>query len=213
MRRGRPRNPRLTRMDAAVDAMAPLGFTEKQVKKAVKGLIKVYDGNDAWPVIEEASYTLLLEVMLNDVAINQEQGTEVANKSKDNCLEEGTSGIASNRVLPDIQQHEKREEDAPNPSDIVAADPEPPVEIGASSGIIINEGGSEVLTTGTMENVSCKTARDSETGLQLKVKSSSSIPSPPATDTHPPRRYWPCYGWIDSDDDDEPNDFINLDPA
>lgn len=43
---------------------------------------QVYDGNDAWPVIEEASYTLLLEVMLNDVASNQEHGSEVANKSK-----------------------------------------------------------------------------------------------------------------------------------
>lgn len=64
-----------------------------------------------------------------------------------------------------------------------------------------------------MKNFSCKTARDSENGLQLKVKSPSLIPSLPATDTHPPRRRWPCHGWIDSDEDEDPNDFIYLDPA
>ncbi|XP_073130090.1 uncharacterized protein [Henckelia pumila] len=201
MRRGRPRKPRLTRMDAAVDAMAPLGFTQKQVQKAVKGLLKVYDGNDAWPVIEESSYTLLLEVMLNDVEVNREQGAEVANDSKDNCLEEGTSGIASNTVLSGIQQHEEREEGVLNLSVVVAE-------------LIINEGGAEVLPNETTENLLCKTARDSDTGLQLAVKSSSSSLTPPATDAHPSRKRWPCHGWIDSDEDEEPNDFIMyLNPA
>lgn len=40
--------PRLTRMDAAVDAMLPLGFPEKRVKKHVKQLLKV--NLDSFPI-------------------------------------------------------------------------------------------------------------------------------------------------------------------
>ncbi|PIN24902.1 Histone-lysine N-methyltransferase [Handroanthus impetiginosus] len=75
MPRGRPRKPRLTRMDAAVDAMAKLGFPEEKVRKIVKELLKEYGGNEGWPFIEDNSYTELLEALLRDAEENTQLKT------------------------------------------------------------------------------------------------------------------------------------------
>ncbi|OVA17637.1 WIYLD domain [Macleaya cordata] len=57
---------RQTRIDAAFDNLEPLGFTKKVIRSKVKELLKVYGGDAGWAFIEEASYKLLIEFILED---------------------------------------------------------------------------------------------------------------------------------------------------
>lgn len=68
-----PRNGRRKvgsmRIDAALDSMRPMGFPDDVVRKSIKDLLKVY-GEDGWIFIEEASYKLLIETIIE----GQEEG-------------------------------------------------------------------------------------------------------------------------------------------
>ncbi|PHT35927.1 hypothetical protein CQW23_23627 [Capsicum baccatum] len=71
-RRGRPRK-RLSRMDAATDAMTAFGFDKRLVQNTVKQLLKEYGGDDGWAFIEEYGYKELIEAILRDQQTNDEQ--------------------------------------------------------------------------------------------------------------------------------------------
>ncbi|WMV32910.1 hypothetical protein MTR67_026295 [Solanum verrucosum] len=73
--RGRPRK-RLSRMDAATDAMTAFGFDERLVQKTVKQLLKEYGGDDGWAFIEEYGYKELIEAILRDQESNDEDSTK-----------------------------------------------------------------------------------------------------------------------------------------
>lgn len=53
-----------TRVDAALDAMSPYGFSEELVEEKVRELLNVYGGDVGWIFIEEFSYSLLLDYIL-----------------------------------------------------------------------------------------------------------------------------------------------------
>ncbi|KVI09894.1 WIYLD domain-containing protein [Cynara cardunculus var. scolymus] len=57
-------------MDAAIDAMAPFGFTEEVVVAKMRELLKEYGGQNGYGFIELDAYTVLLEALLAD----QEKG-------------------------------------------------------------------------------------------------------------------------------------------
>ncbi|MCE3050503.1 hypothetical protein HAX54_047389 [Datura stramonium] len=88
--RGRTKK-RLTRMDAAVDAMAPLGFDKRLVKITVKKLLKEYGGDELWPFIEEYSYKELIEAILR---AQEEEQTETQKgvSSQDERVEDPALG-------------------------------------------------------------------------------------------------------------------------
>ncbi|XP_055832206.1 uncharacterized protein LOC129901113 [Solanum dulcamara] len=73
--RGRPRK-RLSRMDAATDAMTTFGFDERLIQKTVKQLLKEYGGDDGWVFIEEYGYKELIEAILRDQESNDEDITK-----------------------------------------------------------------------------------------------------------------------------------------
>ncbi|XP_038721353.1 uncharacterized protein LOC120013576 isoform X2 [Tripterygium wilfordii] len=88
--RGRPRQRQgLTRMDAAVDAMRKYGFSEKSVREEMNNLLKIY-GEDGWAFIEEDSYRVLLDKLL-------EKSVEEEQQCKDAHLESG--GGDENNVM------------------------------------------------------------------------------------------------------------------
>ncbi|KAJ8436109.1 hypothetical protein Cgig2_017092 [Carnegiea gigantea] len=78
--RGRPRGVGNTRMDAAIDALKPMGFLPDVIRKKVRELLEVdaffvllllslyqvYGGPEGWAFIEEASYKLLIDSILED---------------------------------------------------------------------------------------------------------------------------------------------------
>lgn len=67
--RGRARK-RLSRMDAATDAMTAFGFDERLVQRTVKQLLKEYGGDDGWVFIEEYGYKELIDAILRDQESN-----------------------------------------------------------------------------------------------------------------------------------------------
>lgn len=90
--RGRPRKVGLRRMDAAIDAMRPLGFSKELVKRTVSNLLEVYEGDAGWVFIEEASYKLLIDTILEE----QDKDLEEARGGDD----AGPSSVVSNDVEP-----------------------------------------------------------------------------------------------------------------
>ncbi|XP_074569811.1 uncharacterized protein LOC141826462 isoform X2 [Curcuma longa] len=69
----------MKRIDAAFDALLPYGFTKQTIEATIKKLLKVYDDDAAWHVIEEGTYKLVVETILDD----QEQDARQAEKAKE----------------------------------------------------------------------------------------------------------------------------------
>ncbi|XP_031501448.1 uncharacterized protein LOC116265054 [Nymphaea colorata] len=65
----------LKRVDAAYDAMLPLGFSRSQIKSAIDSLKKVYGDKIVWRFIEDGSYRILIDTLLEQ---QKEKGKEVA---------------------------------------------------------------------------------------------------------------------------------------
>ncbi|KAI3778558.1 hypothetical protein L2E82_07936 [Cichorium intybus] len=61
----RRRQTGLTRMDAALDQVSCLGFSKQLIRRTVRNLLKVY-GDDGWKLIEEDSYKVVLDVILDE---------------------------------------------------------------------------------------------------------------------------------------------------
>ncbi|GAB2235744.1 hypothetical protein Droror1_Dr00026185 [Drosera rotundifolia] len=62
----RNRKVGLKRIDAAVDACASMGFSRSIVRSKVKEVLKEYGGDEGWVFIEEGSYKVLIEALLED---------------------------------------------------------------------------------------------------------------------------------------------------
>ncbi|KAL3653489.1 hypothetical protein CASFOL_003170 [Castilleja foliolosa] len=162
MPRGRPRK-RLSRMDAAVDAMVPFGFLANKVEKHVNQLLEVYGGHEGWPFIEEYSYKELIDALLRDVEEGDEEEGQVEKLLED---ESGAKNIITDEG-PETNNLEKN------------AEPKSP-EIASSS-------------SGTNY-----------------VRQNSEDPKLHLPNGCPPRRRVHCYGWIDSDDENDADDFLVL---
>ncbi|KAK4385349.1 hypothetical protein Sango_2658900 [Sesamum angolense] len=228
MPRSRARKARLTRMDAAMDAMVPFGFPEEKVRKHVKELLKEYGGDESWPFIEECSYKELIDAILRDDEENdQEKVAEDGHQGKDKPSgDEIATGTSSS--IPDSQQDERPQETTP--ADIVGsscalAEPTLPEITSSSSGInAVKTGWKDILPYQQSEHVEATANISSKNGKNLVIEENPpgktpipaspsliNITSPPPTNSLPTRRR-PCYGWIESDEEDI-DDFIYLRPA
>ncbi|KAG8380856.1 hypothetical protein BUALT_Bualt06G0060000 [Buddleja alternifolia] len=226
--------PRLSRMDAAVDAMVPYGFSEERVKNVVKELLKEYGGDEAWPFIEDCSYKELIEALLRDTEGNdQEKVGEDENLPKDKSFEDEKAAGTSARDS-DTQPDERADDNAPADvamSTDAVAEPTCSEVVSSSSGIN-NAGGDgkgwkdilpdqrsglidEEETPNPVHKNDDPVTKIHPPGNNNSIPASpslSNIPSPPPTNSLPTRRRLPCYGWIESDEED-PDDFIFLRPS
>ncbi|KAI3458573.1 hypothetical protein Pfo_015236 [Paulownia fortunei] len=204
--RRQKRKSRLSRMDAAIDAMLPYGFAENHVRKVTRQLLKEYGGDEGWPFIEEFSYKELIEAILREVeACDQmttvEHGNPSQTDSKDESLAED-SGIAA--------------------EDIVLIGPELPcVADPTCSEVDRNKRGLGLdQTSREKEREITDAARDNVGEIRAAAHpshtstpdSASLSPSLPPVNRLRTRRRLPCYGWIESDEEDV-NDFMYLAPA
>ncbi|KAL5710377.1 hypothetical protein ACHQM5_020947 [Ranunculus cassubicifolius] len=78
-----------TRMDAAIDALSAMGFPKPLIKRKVMELLKVYNGG--WRFIEEFSYKVLLEAIIED----QENESE---KKNSESMEDGVEPSTAQNV-------------------------------------------------------------------------------------------------------------------
>lgn len=87
-----------SRMGAAWDAMRPFGFPQYMVVKTVKELLEVYGGEEGWPFIEEYSYKVLLEAILEKVEAKEKKKNEAGASASNTLAIEaptGTTGLIS----------------------------------------------------------------------------------------------------------------------
>lgn len=201
-------------MDAAVDAMRSYGFSDGLIVSTVKELLKVY-GEEGWPFIEESSYKILLEAILEDLEKEEQEksntlqenercgnNNEISASSTSNGASVST-GHSTEAVAPASQTNRVllATSQAANP-DMALLDGSTPASKVGSSWKDINmyenciekqiniDNGAAVMNFG---------------GVQLPGNTSSPVP---------PCRRRPCYGWISSDEDDDANlDLIELTPA
>ncbi|XP_068669471.1 uncharacterized protein [Aristolochia californica] len=177
-RRGSSRKVGLKRIDAAVDALLPLGFAKHLICKTVYRLLKVYEGDDGWVFIEEGSYKLLIDTIL------EEQENEQV-KTQKPCEGQG-------RALP--LSHTSSNEDADDgpsnfehePTERTAPDDE-------------NEARGETGEGRQMVPLQEGNTNSPGGGRQLQLNHDRA-PSSPIQ-----RRRPPCYGWI-SDSEEEANE-------
>ncbi|KAG5249124.1 WIYLD domain-containing protein [Salix suchowensis] len=211
------RRKRLTRMDAAVDAMRSYGFSDGLIVSTVKGLLKVY-GEEGWPFIEESSYKVLLEAILEDL---EKEEQEKSNKLQENerCGNniEISAGSTSNGVSVSTGHSTEAVAPASQPDEtLLTVSQAANLDIALLDGTPASKAGSSWTDINMDENcIEKQTNSDNRGGVMnfggAQLPGNISSPTQP-THCAPPCRRRPCYGWISSDEDDDV-DVIELAPA
>ncbi|KAJ4850829.1 hypothetical protein Tsubulata_047187, partial [Turnera subulata] len=95
-RRGRPRKLDPERLQAALHSMRSYGFAEDLVTKTIRELLAEYGGQDGWVFIEDDSYKVLVEAILEKVAPEEGHRSEgnVGKKSVAQTSRASTCGNA-----------------------------------------------------------------------------------------------------------------------
>ncbi|KAE8717744.1 hypothetical protein F3Y22_tig00110021pilonHSYRG00024 [Hibiscus syriacus] len=176
--RGRLKKRANTRKDAAMDAMKPYGFP-------------VY-GEDGWPFIEDSSYKVLLEAILEKV-VKKETGEGTSDSKKPAAAETSSTGTALEPASSDVNpvatesQTSHGLDCASKPTNKSEGKHLPPVE------------------------AECSTKSD------VQYPSNSGHFTPPPRNNLPPLQLGnsqskrrPYYGWICSDDEE---DLVELRPG
>lgn len=114
-----PRRKGTTRMDAALDAMSPLGFPRKVVRRTVDKLLKVYGGNEGWNFIEDSAYRTLIEKL-----VELPQATDQSAETISASSETGNNQIAIDAVDISSLTSEPGNQLPTKTTDIVSADNE-----------------------------------------------------------------------------------------
>ncbi|KAI5398409.1 uncharacterized protein LOC127093418 isoform X2 [Lathyrus oleraceus] len=96
--RRRPVKKGESRMDAALDAMAPFGFPNKLVRRTVDQLLEVYGGKDGWVFIEDSAYTLLINTLLEHQQ-EQDQDCLIENNPENSTNEASAAGCSNRNLL------------------------------------------------------------------------------------------------------------------
>ncbi|KAM7265360.1 hypothetical protein ACFE04_003043 [Oxalis oulophora] len=185
-----------TRTDAAYDAMKKYGFPLPIVKKTLKKLLKVYT-QAGWPLIEEESYRVLTDAILETVARNPQE--------QEGILQQGGSS------------------QAPDTDDIIVMGNESATEGGSEApekktDAVVNEsateGGSEAPEKKTDAVVNESATEDGNHDHDVS-KNIHASPKSVETDSHlpvPEPQRKPSYGWITDCSDHDEDDFIELTP-
>ncbi|KAI3809114.1 hypothetical protein L1987_25083 [Smallanthus sonchifolius] len=173
--RGRPPKLRTSRMDAAIDAMKPLGFAEEVVKAKMHELLEEYEGH--YLFIEMDAYKVLLDSLIDqEVALDETSNSNsttfmrkaiVEDKEvKDDHAIVPADGFIDIPVYPSTT-HAALPPPPPPPLPLPPLPPGPP---------------------------------PSPPPPPPPLPVLDALPPP---ETVQPRRRKPCYGWIDDDDDEE----------
>ncbi|KAK9124464.1 hypothetical protein Sjap_014066 [Stephania japonica] len=208
MARGRARKAGLTRMDAAIDALTPLGFSKKLISSTVKALLKVYDDDSGWVFIEEASYKLLIDTIL------EEQETDAATKGDG----QEVLDAAESSAVVELHSIDHKE------GDIACYDSETVPELGGASDTVpelgevtpdhasgtvpavLGDNLNEVMGDEPYEEIG---GTDYNKVLSLTEQRKFSWKDISCLE-HEKRK--PCYGWISSEfSEDDEDDILTLD--
>ncbi|KAI0487951.1 hypothetical protein KFK09_027774 [Dendrobium nobile] len=88
------------RMDGAIAALTPLGFSKKLIRDTIRELLQVYGDNDAgWYFVEENYYKLAIDKIIEDQDSKKEEKLEDEGKAS----EEGRTTEASGQALLQLE--------------------------------------------------------------------------------------------------------------
>ncbi|OMO76236.1 hypothetical protein COLO4_25628 [Corchorus olitorius] len=178
-----PRRPKVgeRRIDAAYAALRPMGFADSVIRDTIRGLLKAYGGSDYWSFIEEYSYKLVIEKILE----------EQAKPEQKNSKEDGPE-----------ENHNVEDEPRQQHCDSPVRSPEIHSTPVSSPVVVCPPRGTRVTPTSSKDESSPQPMG----GRQCSSpQSSSAVPlRSPSVKPKPIKRRKPCYGWLDSDEEDEP---------
>ncbi|XP_050210623.1 uncharacterized protein LOC126660942 [Mercurialis annua] len=237
----------LRRIDAALDAIHPMGFPKPLIRQTIKNLLKVYGGDLGWPFIEENSYEVVVKTILEEQGWPDKEDDRpelLENAEQTLLIENGTSKDDKTEARPEAQipclsEHSEQVQPPSNDSPprkklaIQACSPrkssspvansmdensqakletkliKPLISAGVSSPLLPSPPVAESLPTRISAGVSSPLLPSPLVVESLPTRisagvSSPLLPSPPAVETRPTRRRKPCYGWLSSDDEEEP---------
>ncbi|KAL2933092.1 putative inactive histone-lysine N-methyltransferase SUVR1 [Bienertia sinuspersici] len=208
----------LKRIDAAVDALRPMGFSPDLIRRKVKALLKEY-GDEGWVFIEEAAYKLLIEFILEE----QEKSEKGEPSSRDKQIEVRDKGCEEQEPEPEPQLLEAAPLIEANES--ISSNPEtalttvvtdaplenPSVELKPSSWPSENVHSPSKMATSNEVNKTEETATLSESYM---------LSCPPGFEQlcwlqlgDASAKSKPCLGWMDMDPNKDDQSFLLLEPA
>nr|XP_043634958.1 inverted formin-2-like [Erigeron canadensis] len=209
--RGRPRK-RDSRMSAAVDAMAPFGFSEKVVVDKMKELLKVYSGE--YMFIESDAYSVLLEALIAD------QGNENHHEQKQKEIAQGKASTKMNEIIESKSEKEGLVISPPTgfvDIQVCSSTPVPALPPPLSPKPLVAPIPPSPLPLPVLDAVLPLPPPPLPPSLPLPPPPPPPVMTAtfPTSETTQPRRRKPYHGWIgrDDDDDDDGKDdwkFINL---
>ncbi|XWS07656.1 hypothetical protein CRYUN_Cryun41cG0008200 [Craigia yunnanensis] len=198
----RRRTPKvgLRRIDAALDALRPMGFPDDVVRKTIRSLLKAYGGDDGWKFIEEYSYQLVIDAILEEQANTEQE------KLEEDCSQQVNGEGTSDSKRPAAETSSWTLE--PSCSSV-----NPNTALQISNGLDCASVANEALCTAKLTNESVEAECNLTRHVRYPWSSSHSTPlshNPPLPDSNSTRKRRPCYGWICSDDEE---DLVELRPG
>ncbi|KDP44803.1 hypothetical protein JCGZ_01303 [Jatropha curcas] len=218
------------RRDAALDAMRSYGFPLELINITINDLLDVY-GLEGWPFIEEASYKVLLDNILEKI---EKEAMERSDCKGGNDVQALAAGPSNGGSIPECcSGPDIRDENAIQLHSNVAMDtasvtneiPLVALQIEKSESyalVPVAEGEASSWKDINLDQdskkkqlVNAEATEDRNFQAVEKLGSSShsaryDIGSRARVDALPSRRRRPCYGWISSNDDE---DLMELTPA
>ncbi|KAG8644901.1 uncharacterized protein LOC110624570 isoform X2 [Manihot esculenta] len=182
----------LKRIDAALDALRSMGFLEALVRRTVRNLLKVYGGDEGWSFIEENSYGLLIDSILEEQEKSERENYEpklLENSDPPLLIENGVSKDNAEEQVNSFHGQSKRvlspniESSAPKTVAVQVSEP------------------VEAVSCTNGETCDAKLGRASPTSQISAGMCPSQLLSLPQVESLPAQRSKPCYGWLSDDEE------------
>ncbi|KAL6639708.1 hypothetical protein ACP70R_022530 [Stipagrostis hirtigluma subsp. patula] len=127
MVRPRPRRGE-RRIDAAIDHLAGYGFPKPNIRKTINNLLQLY-GRDGWVFLEEGSYRVVLEKLLEDQQEEQGQKQKQQIAAEDEASPEDDMQISQEHIEAPTASNTVPEKAKPlgSPDKPLAPEPIPPL--------------------------------------------------------------------------------------
>ncbi|XP_028803737.1 uncharacterized protein LOC114758821 [Neltuma alba] len=206
----------LMRIDAAMDSLCPMGFSRDLVRKTVNKLLKAYGGDQGWVFIEEASYKVVIDAILEEQESKEKTELENAHPKLLECSSiqaesveqsqslQDDSECINQSIMPDVTGHSHTSQ-----AKVTA-------EVASLAQHIHSEAPMDnshhPLEDILEHKATTENCRGAPTVADVKSPGMCPRPSMELGSSSVVRKRRPCFGWISDDDNDE-SDLVYLLPA
>ncbi|XP_021617613.2 uncharacterized protein LOC110618707 isoform X2 [Manihot esculenta] len=192
----------LKRIDAAVDALRSMGFPEALVRRTA------YGGDDGWTFIEECSYKLLIDSILEEQEKSGRENSEpkplessdptllVENQVSEDGIVQDNSGAQVHSPQGYSKQVQSPSIESPSPKKLA-------LHLSSKSHSSSSTAAEAVPSFFKNEQCHGKLGRELPSFQISAGVCSPQLFSPPPVKSPQAQSSKPCYGWLSEDDDDD----------